>query len=108
MPAIFGHAERLPVGEPGELVGELFALGDRQPHLDGETLPEMTRDGSFEAADLIQISDDALAVTARPPIGSAVTVGETAAQVVRHFEGGIAVEFNRLFPAETFNENITL
>ena len=56
----------------------------------------------------ISISGAALAVAAKPPIGSAVVVGETAAQVVRHFEGGIAVEFNRLFPAETFNENITL
>ena len=56
----------------------------------------------------ISISGAALAVAARPPIGSAVVIGETAAQVVRHFEGGIAVEFNRLFPTETFDENITL
>jgi hypothetical protein len=37
-----------------------------------------------------------------------VVVGATSAQVVRHFDGGIAVEFNRLFPAETFDENVTL
>jgi hypothetical protein len=61
MPTILGHAERLPVGEPGELIGELFALDHRQLHLDRETLLEMARDRSFNAADLIQISDDALA-----------------------------------------------
>ena len=56
----------------------------------------------------ISISGAALTVAARPPIGSPVVVGQTPAQVVRHFEGGIAVEFNRLFPAETFNERVTL
>jgi hypothetical protein len=56
----------------------------------------------------ISISGAALAVGAKPPIGSPVIVGETAAQVVRHFEGGIAVEFNRLFPADTFDENVAL
>jgi hypothetical protein len=56
----------------------------------------------------VSISGAALAVSAKPPIGSAVVVGETAAQVVRHFEGGIAVEFNRLFPAEAFDENVKL
>ena len=56
----------------------------------------------------ISISGAALTVAATPPIGSPVVVGETAAQVVRHFAGGIAVEFNRLFPAETFDENVRL
>ena len=56
----------------------------------------------------ISISGAALTVAARPPNGSPVIVGQTEAQVVRHFEGGIAVEFNRPFPAEVFNEKITL
>jgi hypothetical protein len=56
----------------------------------------------------ISISGAALTVAATPPIGSPVVIGETGAQVVRHFTGGIAVEFNRPFPAETFNENTTL
>jgi hypothetical protein len=56
----------------------------------------------------ISISGAALSVAAKPPIGSPVVVGATSAQVVRHFDGGIAVEFNRLFPAETFDENVTL
>src|ERR1700722_5431680 len=61
MPGILGQAERLPVGKPGQLIGELFALDHRQLHLDRETFLEMARDSSFNAADLIQISDDALA-----------------------------------------------
>jgi hypothetical protein len=56
----------------------------------------------------VSISGAALTVAATPPIGSPVIVGETAAQVVRQFAGGIAVEFNRPFPAETFDENVKL
>jgi hypothetical protein len=56
----------------------------------------------------ISISGAALTVGAKPPIGSPVVIGQTAAQVVRHFEGGIAVEFNRLIPAETFSDKTTL
>jgi hypothetical protein len=56
----------------------------------------------------VSISGAALAVAAQPPIGSSVVVGETAAQIVRHFDGGVAVEFNRPFPAEAFDENIKL
>lgn len=56
----------------------------------------------------ISISGAALLVAAKPPIGSPVTIGKTPAQVVRHFEGGIAVEFNRLLLADTFSENSAL
>jgi len=56
----------------------------------------------------ISVSGAALNVTAKPAIGSAVTIGTTPAQVVRHFEGGIAVEFNRQLGSETFSEHSTL
>jgi hypothetical protein len=56
----------------------------------------------------VSISGAALTVGIKPTIGSSVVVGDTAAQVVRHFEGGIAVEFNRPFPPEVFDENIIL
>jgi PilZ domain-containing protein len=56
----------------------------------------------------ISISGAALTVAATPPIGSPVIVGETPAQVVRVFAGGVAVEFNRLFPADGFDENVRL
>lgn len=56
----------------------------------------------------ISISGAALTVAAKPPIGSPVVIGQTGAQVVRHFEGGIAVEFNRLIPAESFSDKTKL
>ncbi|HVV93985.1 MAG TPA: PilZ domain-containing protein [Hyphomicrobiales bacterium] len=43
----------------------------------------------------VSLSGAAVAVEARPPIGSMVTVGRTAARVVRHIENGLAVEFTR-------------
>ena len=43
-----------------------------------------------------------------PPIGAPVVVGTRPAQVVRVFNGGLAVEFNRLVPEEMFDENIRL
>jgi hypothetical protein len=43
----------------------------------------------------ISLSGAAISLEARPPIGTAVTLGRTAARVVRHLETGIAVEFTR-------------
>jgi hypothetical protein len=58
-------------------------------------------DGRQFPAELIDISGPgaALSVNVAPPIGSAVTLGRTAARVVRHFPGGIAVSFNDQRPA---------
>jgi hypothetical protein len=53
-------------------------------------------------------SGAALAVDAAPAIGTPVTVGSRPAQVVRQFSGGFAVEFNRLIPAEMFDDDIRL
>ena len=46
--------------------------------------------------------------TVRPPIGSAVTVGSTNAKVVRHFQGGIAVEFRLALSPDRLDDNIIL
>ena len=56
----------------------------------------------------ISMSGAALQADFQAPIGSALTVGSTPAQVVRLFPGGFAVEFMRAFPAEVFDENILL
>ncbi len=66
-----------------------------------------TPDGREFPAALIDISAPgaALSVDVAPPIGSAVTVGRTAARVVRHFPGGIAVSFNDQAPAPILGEN---
>ena len=64
-------------------------------------------DGREYPAALLDISAPgaALGVDAAPPIGSAVTVGRTAARVVRHFPGGIAVSFDDAAPAPDVGED---
>jgi hypothetical protein len=59
---------------------------------------------------LIDVSQSGAAVTvdANSPIGTPVTLGTRPAQIVRQFAGGLAVEFNRLIPAEMFDEDIRL
>jgi hypothetical protein len=53
-------------------------------------------------------SGAALTVDASAPIGAPVVVGSRPAQVVRAFNGGLAVEFNRLIPEDMFDENVRL
>ena len=56
----------------------------------------------------ISISGAGVAVEKQPTIGSRVVVGKTPGKVVRHLPNGIAVEFLRLVPTETFDEDILL
>jgi hypothetical protein len=56
----------------------------------------------------VSISGASLTVDVAPPIGTPVSVGATPAHVVRHFTGGIAVEFARLIPADSFDAFIVL
>ncbi len=56
----------------------------------------------------ISISGAAINVDVKPPLGTLVTIGRTSGRIVRHVEGGIAVEFTRLIPAETFDENVEI
>ena len=62
------------------------------------------------AARLIDISMSGAAVNVdfQPPIGSAVVVGSTPAQVVRLLDNGIAVEFMRTIPPEQFSPETTI
>ena len=43
-----------------------------------------------------------------PPLGTRVDIGRRSGKVVRHFAGGLAVEFSRLIPIEEFDEDIVL
>jgi hypothetical protein len=43
----------------------------------------------------VSLSGAAVHIDVQPPLGTPVTLGRTAAKVVRHFEGGVAVEFTR-------------
>jgi hypothetical protein len=56
----------------------------------------------------ISMSGAALNVDCEPPIGAHVFVGATPAEVVRHVNCGIAVEFLNPLPPEEFGENATL
>jgi hypothetical protein len=118
----FAIQMRLPVLKREKLAEQLTWLVNRQalglpedrrheriaPHFTRTTLK--TLDGGEYAARLIDISISgaAMNVDASPPIGSPVIVGETPAQIVRHFSGGVAVEFARLLSADTFGEDTRL
>lgn len=52
----------------------------------------------------VSLSGAAVSTNMMLPIGSPVTLGRTAARVVRHFEKGIAVEFNRPQNQEQLSE----
>jgi len=67
-------------------------------------------DGREYLAKLIDISlsGAALNTDSQPAIGTIVTVGRTKGRVVRQFAGGIAIEFMRLMPVESFDENTRL
>ncbi len=56
----------------------------------------------------VSLSGAALQTDGQPPIGTLLTLGHTRVRVVRHIEGGIAVEFMRLLHVEDFDENIRL
>jgi hypothetical protein len=56
----------------------------------------------------VSLSGAAIKAEVRPPLGSLVTIGRTQAQIVRHFSGGIAVEFARAIPIASFDENVEL
>ncbi len=59
-------------------------------------------DGREVLVRLIDVSVSGAAFTAEvnPPVGTAVSLGQTPALVVRGFEGGAAVEFARAFSTE--------
>lgn len=56
----------------------------------------------------VSLSGAALSLEHRPPLGAAVTVGSTNAKVVRHFQGGIAVEFRLTLSPDRLDENVVL
>ncbi len=56
----------------------------------------------------ISLSGAAISVDAKPAMGTVVTVGRTQGRIVRHIEGGIAIEFLRVMPIELFDENAVL
>jgi PilZ domain len=64
-----------------------------------------TPDGTQYRATLVDLSihGAAINVDTAPPIGSLVTIGQTSARVTRHFDKGIAVEFERQLSVAAFD-----
>jgi hypothetical protein len=56
----------------------------------------------------VSLSGAGVAIEVKPPLGSAITLGRTACKVVRHFQGGIAVEFALPLSPDRFDESIVL
>lgn len=56
----------------------------------------------------VSLSGAAISTHARIPLGTAVTVGSTTAKVVRHFGGGIAVEFRLALSPDRLDETLVL
>jgi len=56
----------------------------------------------------VSLSGAALSCTDQPPLDTRVTIGGTPAKVVRHFEGGVAVEFTRQLAAHGIGDNLSL
>ena len=67
-------------------------------------------DGREYHITLIDVSISGCAITcdAVLDLGTPVTIGQTTGQVVRIFPNGIAIEFNRMIPAQNFDASITL
>ena len=96
-------ANRQVLGMPEDRRHERIEPRNRSTTL---TLPG----GRQHLARIVDVSRSgaALTVDALPSIGAPVVVGTRPAQVVRLFNGGLAVEFNRLVPEDMFDENIRL
>jgi hypothetical protein len=56
----------------------------------------------------VSVSGAAICTPAKPTIGAKVVLGQTPGQVVRIFEGGFAIAFDKVITAEGFDENIKL
>lgn len=68
------------------------------------------QDGRVHAGMFVDISMSGAAIRTdvRPALGARVLVGSTLAQIVRHLEDGVAVEFARSIPPEDFSPEIVL
>ena len=55
----------------------------------------------------MSLSGAAIASEQRPELGTLITLGKTPSRVVRHVEGGFAVEFTRMQHPDFLEENVT-
>jgi hypothetical protein len=73
---------------------------------DHQSVTLRTAEGGEFYGRLIDVSfpGAAFSVDAAPPIGAPVTVGQNAARVIRHFDGGIAVAFDNHLSGDLLEE----
>ena len=94
-------ANRAALGLPEDRRHERFALQDPRTTLtlpNGVTVPCRVIDVSLSGA--------AVASEVKVAIGTPVTLGRTQGRVVRHLEGGFAVEFSRIQNPQTLEHNL--
>jgi hypothetical protein len=94
-------ANRNTLGLPEDRRHERFALKNPRSTL---TLPT----GVSVPCRVVDVSLSGAAVSSevKPPIGSPVTLGRMPARVVRHVDGGFAVEFSRVQAADTLEHDL--
>lgn len=67
--------------------------------------------GTNVACRVIDLSESGAAIgiaeDLRPPVGTVVTIGKAPGRVVRHIEGGFAIEFTRLQHPDFVEDNVT-
>jgi hypothetical protein len=56
----------------------------------------------------VSVSGAAISTPEKPAVGTKVVLGQTPGHVIRTFEGGLAVAFDKVITAEHFDENIKL
>ena len=56
----------------------------------------------------VSLSGAAVSLSERPPLGSPITLGTTSGRIVRHVEGGVAVEFLAPLSPDGFDEAVIL
>jgi hypothetical protein len=66
-------------------------------------------DGTAVICRIIDMSLSGAAISAEKPpeVGTLITLGKTPSRVVRHIEGGFAVEFTRMQHPDFLEENVT-
>jgi hypothetical protein len=96
-------ANRQGLGLPQDRRHERIAPRDRY------TILQLDNGREYTATLIdVSVSGAALNVDCEPPIGARVVVGATPAEVVRHVNCGIAVEFLSPLPADEFGESTTI
>jgi hypothetical protein len=109
-------AKREKLAEQLTWLANRHILGVAEDRRHERIIPRIVRstlkldDGREYRAVIVDVSRSGVAVRCdiQPPIGDLATVGRTHGVVVRHFPGGVALEFSRIMPDDAFDESVEL